>query len=98
MGARQTSTTARKGKRKASCNVSAVKQKKAKRRVSNGDDADSSALPTTLTSPASQASQNGKQKPSTVDGRDGSSTDTEWAIDVEGSEDELGKHIQLTQL
>lgn len=92
--------TVRKGKRKVSGDVSAAQQKKAKRRVSNGDDANISAPSSTTlaSSDASQTSQNGKQNPTTVPGSGSSTTDSEWAAICKSSDDELGKHIQLNQL
>jgi hypothetical protein len=97
MAGRRHTTTVRNSKRKASGDVGATHQKKAKRRVSSGEDADISATPssTTLASlDASQTGQNGKQ---TLDSGS-STTDSEWAVKCESSDDELGKHIQLNQL
>ena len=101
MAGRRQTTTVRKSKQKASGDVSATHHKKAKRHVSSGEDADISATPSSTTlasSDASQTGQNGKQTLNTAHGSGSSTTDSEWAVKCESSDDELGKHIQLNQL
>jgi hypothetical protein len=90
----QGSTTAQKGKRKASSKVRVVvgAAKKVKRHIvlvssgDGGDDSDGGDGDKVPRSPSTDA--------------EGQAEDSEdsWEINCEGSDDELGKHIQLNRL